>query len=410
MALAPRGTKVSPLLTAIEEGGFDPFELDELIQALEDASRAGMPGPERVSADHFRAAGDRGPTAAARIGWAAAEEGAAVPLPPASPRGRRLVGFWAWVACLGLSVVAVGLLRLVVARPAGDPSELLLAGGAESAASESVAATPGSLVIPTRWVTIPPGNFRMGSPVREPGHGNDETLHSVTITRPFLLQTTEVTQGQWRRVMGTSPSHFVSCGDSCPVERVSWWDVLAYCNALSRAEGLETCYEPVGCRGTPGAGCADGEEACEGDYRCQDDGFRGLACGGYPTISSYGAAAEAIPEEHIDLIRRCRRYYETSGHIFLHANYAAELPLADQPDYLLFWEHLSRASRPHCSGKTAVVGHTPQLSGEIRDWGHVVCIDTFCFGSGWLTAMDVESGDVWQADQLGTVRLQSDPR
>ncbi|MDP7400247.1 MAG: formylglycine-generating enzyme family protein, partial [Lentisphaeria bacterium] len=42
--------------------------------------------------------------------------------------------------------------------------------------------------------------------------------------------------------MGENPSHFDECGDDCPVERVSWFDVVAFCNALSRAEGLEECY------------------------------------------------------------------------------------------------------------------------------------------------------------------------
>jgi len=51
------------------------------------------------------------------------------------------------------------------------------------------------------------------------------------------------------------------------------------------------------------------------------------------------------------------------------------------------------------------VGHTSQKSGEILDLGHVVCIDTFCHGGGWLTAMDVMSGDVWQADRHGQMRM-----
>jgi len=58
----------------------------------------------------------------------------------------------------------------------------------------------------------------------------------------------------------------------------------------------------------------------------------------------------------------------------------------------------------HCSGKTAIVGHTPQRSGEVLDGGHVLCIDTYCFGSGWLTAFDVDSGQLWQADKHGKLR------
>ena len=59
----------------------------------------------------------------------------------------------------------------------------------------------------------------MGSPASEEGGIADETQHSVTLTRGYYLQTTEVTQGQWKAVMGSNPSHFSSCGDDCPVER-----------------------------------------------------------------------------------------------------------------------------------------------------------------------------------------------
>ena len=52
------------------------------------------------------------------------------------------------------------------------------------------------------------------------------------------------------------------------------------------------------------------------------------------------AALPNVPEAHLDFIRRCRRYYETDTHFFVHANYAADMPLDEQPDYLLFWEHL----------------------------------------------------------------------
>ena len=55
----------------------------------------------------------------------------------------------------------------------------------------------------------------------EPGHEPEEApVHEVLITRPFYLQSTEVTQGQWSQVMGDSPSYFWDCGEGCPVERV----------------------------------------------------------------------------------------------------------------------------------------------------------------------------------------------
>jgi serine/threonine protein phosphatase 1 len=89
----------------------------------------------------------------------------------------------------------------------------------------------------------------------------------------------------------------------------------------------------------------------------------------------------------------------------VHANYQYNLQLAEQPPYLLFWEHLHlNLPRRHEGGKRAIVGHTSQKGAEILDLGHVVCIDTFCHGGGWLTALDVDTGQVWQADRTGKLR------
>ena len=71
----------------------------------------------------------------------------------------------------------------------------------------------------------------------------------------------------------------------------------------------------------------------------------------------------------------------------------------------LLWDSLKmRQPGPHCSGKTGIVGHASQKSGEILDLGYVVCIDTWCYGEGWLTALDVESRQVWQVDKRGEGR------
>jgi serine/threonine protein phosphatase 1 len=81
--------------------------------------------------------------------------------------------------------------------------------------------------------------------------------------------------------------------------------------------------------------------------------------------------------------------------------------MIDQPRYLTLWEHLShRQPAPHHSGKTVFVGHTPQRTGEILDLGHVVCIDTACAIGGWLTAIDVDTREIWQADRDGTLRIR----
>jgi len=67
---------------------------------------------------------------------------------------------------------------------------------------------------------IPAGEFTMGSPAGEAKRGNDEVQHRRVIRQPFYLGVTEVTQAQWRKVMGSNPSYFE--GDDLPVENVSW--------------------------------------------------------------------------------------------------------------------------------------------------------------------------------------------
>jgi len=92
-----------------------------------------------------------------------------------------------------------------------------------------------SLGMKFKW--IKPGTFMMGSPSTEEGRDIDEYLHKVTLTKGFYMQTTEVTQGQWRKVMGSNPSHFDRCGDNCPVENVSWIDVQKFMTKLKNKDG-----------------------------------------------------------------------------------------------------------------------------------------------------------------------------
>lgn len=134
--------------------------------------------------------------------------------------------------------------------------------------------------------------------------------------------------------------------------------------------------------------------------------------GGLQTLGSYGPAPGRagtladVPAEHWTFIEEtCRDYFETDTHIFVHANLYPDLPLAEQPEEMLFWEFLD-ADRPtrHESEKTMICGHTSQRSGEILDLGTAVCIDTHAYGGGWLTCLDVGSGRYWQANQVGKVR------
>ncbi len=135
--------------------------------------------------------------------------------------------------------------------------------------------------------------------------------------------------------------------------------------------------------------------------------YQWLQYGGVDTLDSYGFAGDlsVISKEHVDFLSNLDSYYETGSHFFVHANYDPNLPLADQTDDLLRWVKLSEyMPEPHYSGKRAVVGHTPDRGGEVFALDHLVCLDTYCYGGGWLTAMDVEQGTIWQVSMKGKVR------
>ena len=128
--------------------------------------------------------------------------------------------------------------------------------------------------------------------------------------------------------------------------------------------------------------------------------------GGGATLRSYQCQRpDEIPPRHIDFLRGCRLFHETRRHFFVHGSYHEDIPLEEQPREVLLWENL-RGRQPgrHVSGKTAIVGHTSQPDGEILDLGHIKCIDTCCYGRGWLTAMEVGTGRIWQADKKGKIR------
>ncbi|MDR3618180.1 MAG: metallophosphoesterase family protein [Paludisphaera borealis] len=113
----------------------------------------------------------------------------------------------------------------------------------------------------------------------------------------------------------------------------------------------------------------------------------------------------ALTEGHFGFLEACDDYFETDDHIFLHASYDPVLPMNEQPTSLLRWQSLRRGvPGRHVSGKTVVAGHTSQKNGKILDLGHLRCIDTYCYGGGWLTALDVHSGEHWQVDVRGRAR------
>jgi len=129
-----------------------------------------------------------------------------------------------------------------------------------------------------------------------------------------------------------------------------------------------------------------------------------LQLGGRETLASYGGSLKNIPPEHINFLFGLLPYYETESAVFVHANYDATLAMREQSEESLYWQHLTDLPGPHRSGKQFFVGHTPQVSGEVGDFGYLKCLDTFCFGGGWLTALEVDQGQVWQVSIEGKLR------
>jgi formylglycine-generating enzyme required for sulfatase activity len=89
------------------------------------------------------------------------------------------------------------------------------------------------------FVHIEGGMFIMGSPSSEVDHEDDEAQHQVTVSS-FYMGKYELTQAEYKAVMGTNPSYFK--GDKLPVEKVSWHDAIEYCNKRSEKEGLTPAY------------------------------------------------------------------------------------------------------------------------------------------------------------------------
>lgn len=134
-----------------------------------------------------------------------------------------------------------------------------------------------------------------------------------------------------------------------------------------------------------------------------------LLYGGVATLESYRVAdtpptLEQVPAEHWDFLQnQCVKWYEIDSHFFVHATVDPKRPLPEQPDFLLLWDKLVYPC-PHESGKVMICGHTAQKSGQPLNLGHTICIDTFVYGNGWLTCLDVRRNWIWQANQNGESR------
>jgi serine/threonine protein phosphatase 1 len=135
-----------------------------------------------------------------------------------------------------------------------------------------------------------------------------------------------------------------------------------------------------------------------------------LKCGGKETLCSYSALGDSgqlsdVPDNHWDFLESLVKYHEIDSHFFVHGCAYPDYALDEQPDYMLLWETFDQAA-PHQSGKIMVCGHTPQRSGLPFSRGYAQCIDTWVYGNGWLTCLNVNSNQYWQANEKKEFRTE----
>ncbi len=147
-------------------------------------------------------------------------------------------------------------LKLAEVPGRGDIVEFKLSGGPGTSADDGIRIVlPGSYKSESTSLAmtlVHAGEFLMGSPGPE-NRRPDELPHRVKITKPYYLGTHEVTQFEYKQVMQTKPSGFSINGgsrdkvakvitDRYPVENVSWFDAVEFCNRLSQKDGFEPYY------------------------------------------------------------------------------------------------------------------------------------------------------------------------
>jgi formylglycine-generating enzyme required for sulfatase activity len=81
-------------------------------------------------------------------------------------------------------------------------------------------------------VIIPAGKFQMGG-----SESYTQPVHTVSFAQPFAMGRTEVTQGQWKAVMGTDPLNFRDCGDTCPMQTIFWKEAKEFVERLNAKTG-----------------------------------------------------------------------------------------------------------------------------------------------------------------------------
>lgn len=160
-------------------------------------------------------------------------------------------------------------------------------------------------------VLIPPGKFRMGSPDSEKGRSDDEKQHEVTLTKPYYMGKYEVTQEQWKAVMGDNPSRYK--GENLPVENVSWKDCQEFIKKLNAKTNMsyrlptEAEWE-YACRAGTTTPYAFGNNITPKDVNYFESNI-----GKTSVVGSYKANAFGLYDMHGNLWEWCEDWYSNYG-------------------------------------------------------------------------------------------------
>ncbi|MDO4896987.1 MAG: metallophosphoesterase family protein [Moraxella sp.] len=138
----------------------------------------------------------------------------------------------------------------------------------------------------------------------------------------------------------------------------------------------------------------------------KDDFDFWLRVGGDKTLNSFNlmpmrSECWHLPFKYVSFLKDTQDYYETDEFIFCHASIYSHLPMDKQDDYALRWRKLEDNHVGHVSGKTVICGHSEQRDGQVLFQNGIICIDTWAYGDGCLTALEVNGKKIYQADNRG---------
>jgi serine/threonine protein phosphatase 1 len=126
--------------------------------------------------------------------------------------------------------------------------------------------------------------------------------------------------------------------------------------------------------------------------------------GGDTTLNSYKIKpkkkwASKISKEHWAFIDNTLPYHQIGKYIFVHAGLEPGKSLEEQNKYSLFWKKYVTPTA-YSDHEIVICGHTVRKNGEIANFGHTICIDTYAYGGKWLTCLNVESGDYIKTNEM----------